>query len=471
MIKLGIRKKLVAAFVGVVLLVILVTFIAVWISFRAGFLQYINDFRYESLVQVSETLSQKIQSESDWQRVVNNPRYWRDFLRQNRSDDRNRRHNRDNRRPSLERFLLLDVNKKHIYGRREKLGELLLIPISIKDKVRDRNLTTSGDRVLGYVGLKPLKNLNNRADKVFVDKQLKFFTVIALFAIAMAVIVAYFLSSWMVSPLQRLVTAMSALMKRDYTVKVDYKANDEISHLVQSFNQLTQTLSQHEKSQQQWIADISHELRTPLTILRGELEAVQDGVRLLNQQGIDSLYEEVLRLQRIVDDLHQLSSSDHGAMRYIFTSASLVDIIQNVLRSQEISLTDHQLANEIIKVGIERPVYGDADRLRQLFQNLLQNSIRYTEKNNAIRVTLNFDNKDFAVVIWEDGPPGAPSSSLARLFDRLYREEKSRNRRQGGSGLGLSICKNIVEAHNGKIKAAHSSLGGLAIDLQLPFAK
>jgi two-component system sensor histidine kinase BaeS len=264
---------------------------------------------------------------------------------------------------------------------------------------------------------------------------------------------------------------MSALMKRDYTVKVDYKANDEISHLVQSFNQLTQTLSQHEKSQQQWIADISHELRTPLTILRGELEAVQDGVRLLNQQGIDSLYEEVLRLQRIVDDLHQLSSSDHGAMRYIFTSASLVDIIQNVLRSQEISLTDHQLANEIIKVGIERPVYGDADRLRQLFQNLLQNSIRYTEKNNAIRVTLNFDNKDFAVVIWEDGPPGAPSSSLARLFDRLYREEKSRNRRQGGSGLGLSICKNIVEAHNGKIKAAHSSLGGLAIDLQLPFAK
>ena len=122
-------------------------------------------------------------------------------------------------------------------------------------------------------------------------------------------------------------------------------------------------------------------------------------------------------------------------------------------------------------VGDEKPVYGDAGRLQQVFHNLLQNSIRYTDASEPLVITLDFQNPEQLTLAWEDGSPGVSPEAITRLFDRLYRQESSRNRERGGSGLGLSICKNIIHAHSGNIVAESSPLGGLKIHITLPYEK
>lgn len=487
---LNIRHKLIIAFSLLALSVTLIAFLVMLFTFRVGFLQYLNDVRYQSLENLGQIISENIGSDKQWQELKKSRLLWDKLVQENRQTDRrpflspgrvadqnvksslpsssNRGelHRRDRRPPRRHPYLLLDIDKSVIYGRLRPAKDLLLVDVVIDDRLR------------GYLGISQLININNSADKVFVSRQTRYFIGIAIVACLLAVIVAFFIASWMTSPIQRLVLAMKRLMLRDYNHHVEYKANDEIGSLVQSFNQLSQSLADHQQSQQRWIADISHELRTPLSTLRAELEAIQDGVRKVSMERIDSLHDDVLRLQRLVDDLHELTLSDSGALNYQFSSVSVQDVLASVFDHHEIDLKMNNLSyvindslsqGEINKNAIY--TYGDADRLYQLFENLLQNSLRYTDKDGQIAVKVDVSIPGAITVEWQDSSPGVSSVSLDQLFNRLYREEQSRNREKGGSGLGLSICKAIVEAHAGSISAAHSSLGGLALTIKLPTAK
>ncbi len=489
---LGIRQKLLIAFAFTSLLITGIAFVAMLFSFRAGFLQYINDYRYQSLEQLQQVLSEKVQTQRDWLYLIRHQRQWHQLVRemlQNHAQagfvvparhrhkvykDHQRlpassaltsedsvsffRSQLQKRRPPAPPFLLLASDKKIIYGAANINVEesMWLLPVMLDDQV------------IGYVGMDKLTHFTSDAEHVFVADQTRYFIWIAVAAGVMALIVAFILARWMVVPIQRLDKAMSALMQRDYDANVQYQSSDEIGRLVSSFNQLAKALGEYDHTQQQWIADISHELRTPLATLRGELEAMQEGVRTYSPQRLDSLHEEVLRLQRIVDDLHQLSLSDAGAMRYSFHSLSLTTIIQQVLERSSLRLQEKKLQYDMAISGDETSVYGDADRLAQLFNNLLQNSVRYTDNNGRLNVSVRFQQDKTVTVTWEDSEPGVLSTSLEKLFDRLYREEKSRNRDKGGSGLGLSICRSIVNAHRGDITAKASSLGGVAITIVLP---
>lgn len=486
---LGIRQKLIIAFASTSLLITGIAFVAMLFSFRAGFLQYVNDHRYQSLEQLQQVLIDSIVTERDWQALTHRRREWDESIRymlQNNTQSgfiiQQRPNTKKppspppshaevgtsesafrrplspprNRRPSRQPFVLFDSQQQVIYGQAKTIESMWLLPIHIQH------------RVVGYVGLDKLTHFTSDAEHVFVADQTRYFIWIAIAASLLALAVAFVLARWMVVPIQRLDKAMSALMRRDYNANVQYQSKDEIGRLVSSFNQLAKALGEYDRTQQQWIADISHELRTPLATLRGEVEAIQEGVRTFTTQRLDSLHEEVLRLQRIVDDLHQLSLSDAGSMRYAFDPVLVRGIIRQVLARNHRILHQHHLCHELIVTGDEHAVYGDADRLAQLFYNLLQNSLRYTDSGGQLRITIRYNNNHTVDIIWEDSEPGVLSSSLDKLFDRLYREEKSRNREKGGSGLGLSICRSIVEAHQGEVVARQSPLGGVAIAITLP---
>ena len=479
---LRIRHKLIIAFSLFALFVTFVAFFAMLFTFRAGFLQYLNDLRYASLQHFSQTLSEQITTEDDWHLLVSNKRVWDELIRRERKDkynflsdqhshkrfkDKDRSHHFHKKRArklSKSPFILLDQDKHFIYGKKVPLDELWLEEIKVSKQTR------------GFIGVKSLQKISSSADTVFVEKQTRLFIGVAVVACVLAIIIAVLLANWMAAPIQRLVSASNRLMQRDYSVQVKYKGKDEIAGLVQAFNRLAQSLADHQTTQQQWIADISHELRTPLSTLKAELEAVQDGIRALSIERIHSLYDEVMRLQRLVDDLHELSLSDAGTLNYRFSSVDLKPILESVFESHEADIKKKKLSFSLDFEGDASTLqaYADSDRLYQLFENLLQNSLRYTDEGGKINVAVFLSNKKVESQIrveWEDSAPSVSIEALGKLFDRLYREEQSRNRAKGGSGLGLSICKSIVEAHGGIITAKASSLGGLKISITLPGAR
>jgi two-component system sensor histidine kinase BaeS len=231
---------------------------------------------------------------------------------------------------------------------------------------------------------------------------------------------------------------------------------------------LAERLQQNEASRKQWIADIAHELRTPLAILRGEIEALQDGINQPDASTLASLHQEVSHLQRLVSDLYDLSMSDSGALSYRKESLDLIAVLQETLALHSTSLDEQQLSVDVKGLN-QQPVLiqGDSQRLQQLFKNLLENSLRYTDKPGQLHISTQL-KAGWVDILFEDSSPGVPEDALPRLFERLYRVESSRNRATGGAGIGLSICRNIVEAHGGSISAAHSALGGLEIRVHLP---
>jgi two-component system sensor histidine kinase BaeS len=219
---------------------------------------------------------------------------------------------------------------------------------------------------------------------------------------------------------------------------------------------------------QQWISDIAHELRTPLSILRGEIEALSDGVREVNRDSLNSLLAEARHLSEIVNDLHELSLADTGAL-----SIKKVPIDPAAVLKETIGHFKQGFAENLIKIenSLENhypiTIIGDADRLQQLFSNLVENTLRYADAPGILKIGQEC-TANRLILFFEDSGPGVPEDALDHLFDRLYRVDRSRSRAQGGSGLGLSICKSIVNALGGEIRATNGISGGLRIEIELP---
>jgi len=250
-------------------------------------------------------------------------------------------------------------------------------------------------------------------------------------------------------------------------VRVPVDSGDELGRLATNFNALALALENTARARRQWVADISHELRTPLTFLRSQVEAILDGVRTQNTVSMTSLHNEIMRLQRLVDDLYQLAMSDVGSHTYHKEEVDLAAIVEEAVSTFRPAFASKGIVLDGQGTPEEARLLGDPDRLRQLFTNILENSLKYTNPAGEVRVRL-ADSHGVITFDVEDSAPGVQEEDRARLFDRLFRVESSRSRASGGAGLGLAICKNIVEAHDGSIEARASALGGVWIHGELP---
>jgi two-component system, OmpR family, sensor histidine kinase BaeS len=222
-----------------------------------------------------------------------------------------------------------------------------------------------------------------------------------------------------------------------------------------------------EGARRRWIADISHELRTPLASLRGEAEALLDGVRPLNRAAVISLHEDMLRLNALVDDLHLLAMADLQSLPCRLADTDAVDLVRDTVRRFE----SRALAAGLTLICDAMPphliVLWDPARIEQLLSNLLENSLRYTDAPGRVEVALKAVGDEVQLSV-ADSAPGATAADLARLFEPLYRADEARGRHNGGSGLGLAICKAIAQAHGGRMAAQPATLGGLLITAVLP---
>ena len=352
-------------------------------------------------------------------------------------------------------ILLADSQRELILGRPEEKDNTHWLDINV------------GNETVGYLGFVKTKEITSELDRLFIDKirtNLGWSVAIVIIVTALITLVV---TKILVTPILKLRTATKSISDGNYETRIAIKGQDEIGELCKDFNHLAGTLKSNLEARQQWIADISHELRTPVAILQGELEALQDGVREFSMESVDSLHQEIKRLGLLINDLHELSLSDSGALSYHFEKIELTDLVQKTieLKSEAILLRNFSLENRINNSLIY--VNGDSHRLTQLFLNLLNNSLAYSKQNGRITIDYSLD-KNAVTIEWADSEPGVSDEQLRKLFDRLYRAEGSRNRNSGGSGLGLSISKNIVEAHGGDISVEHSTLGGVLFKIRLP---
>ncbi len=457
--KLSISTKLFVAVLAGVLLVILSMGLATSWSFGRGFLGFINEQAMERMAQVVPRLATAYQREGNWDFLRNRPDRWFDVMR----PDPDAARATDDLRPPLAsdltgalfRIALLDKDKKRVTGYPAIGEDALVQPVVVNSET------------VGWLAVTPFQSVTEAGGERFQQYQLRTSLVMGVFSLLLAMLIAWWIARTLLEPVKRVAAATHRLASGDYSSRVAVASDDEVGQLSRDFNQLAYTLERNEKMRREFMADVSHELRTPLSVLRGELEAIEDGVRSLDQSSMKSLQGEVSMLSKLVDDLYELSLADVGALTYRKAPCLLNDLLENSLAMYRDRFTARQL-----QIDLELPrqpveLLADASRLQQLFSNLLENAVRYTDVNGTLRISVGVD-RDTVRIDFLDSGPGVSADQLPRLFERFYRGESSRNREHGGAGLGLAICRSIANAHDGSLVADHSPYGGLWLILRLP---
>lgn len=452
-------------------------------AFREGFLGYLEEVALERLQPATQRLAEAYVENGGWQFLQGNERQFADLLEPDLR--RLRRGPGQHHRPAPDvRPAPLDLNngtppRAEVRALRARMAEanllarLLLVDAGNRPVMGDPDIRNNAislpievDGVsVGTLYLGRLPQLRGATDLAFAREQLRNALVAGIAILAIALLLAFALARWLLEPVRELAAGTRALAAGDYGRRVGDKRRDELGALAQDFNHLAVTLEQHRDARRRWGADIAHELRTPLSVLRGEIQALQDGIRKVTPEALNSLHTECERLGSLIEDLYELALADAGAMEYRFASVDLAQLLRETLAALDHSFTDAGLALEV-DISEVPAIRGDSRRLEQLLDNLLANARRYTDAPGRVRVELGMRNGQVRLRI-EDSAPGVPQASLPLIFDRLYRVDASRNRAAGGAGLGLAICRAIVQAHEGRIDASHSKLGGLCIDVSL----
>jgi len=445
-------------------------------SFKSGFMDYLQRQEQRRLEGVANNLLQAYVESGNWDFIRGNNQLWFFMIRprpgrfapvegrhmRNRSrgeffpeHDRGPfPHMRGGRR--LPKMVLLDENKSLIVGKRKMKGPTQYYPIK------------QDQQIIAYIESEKPVQITDRLDKMFAAQQNQAFIINTVVSLIVSVLVALLASYYFRRRIRDLNQIAHQLTSGKYEQRVRIKQKDELGQLGDDFNILAETLQKNQRSQQQWIADISHELRTPVAILKGELEALDDGIRPLDNSAIQSLQQEIERLNKLIEDLYQLSVSDMGALKYEKTEFDICGLFTELKDGFKDRFEKQNIRFEGLQ-NSQNPIlfYADKQRLFQLLSNLLENSLRYTDAGGEVRLSCQ-NSEDSLTIIVEDSAPGIPEQKINQVFDRLFRLDSSRTRANGGAGLGLAIAKQIVLAHRGEIVAAASDLGGVRISCRLP---
>ncbi len=359
----------------------------------------------------------------------------------------------------LKRVGIFDQDGKLLWGTASSRGSKASLPL------------LQGEKRIGTLSIEPSSKLSKTVEKNFLKEQNRSLFLTSLVSLMLAGLSAMLLSRHIVSAINTLVQSTRKLIAGDYKSRVSIQRQDELGQLGADLNKLALALEKHDQVHKQWITDTSHELRTPVAVLRAQVEALQDGVQEPNQKTLAVLHAEVMSLARLIDDLHDLAKYDVEHLKFQKVPLDLGGLVRDTIASFEEAFFKKQIKIEYDSLkNLHCVIQGDHLKLKQLCASLLENSLRYTDEGGKLMISAE-QGSEFVSIYFEDSEPGVPEELLQKIFERFYRVESSRSRVYGGSGLGLSVCKTIVEGHSGQIEAAQSALGGLRIEIKLPLTK
>ena len=457
--RVGISTRLFLAILATSALTVLLVSGATRWNFERGFLGYLNELAVERMDTVLPRLTQAYAEHRNWGFLGEPTRVWYKLLRPAPGEELPPGGIDAVLPPdltgALSRLGLLDDQQRWIAGYR-----------NIAMTMQHRAVVVDG-RTVGWLVLAPFQSVADGGDQRFVTGQWHTTVGVACVAVALAALIAWWVARRLLAPVKQVAAATHQLMAGHRDVRVDVDSSDEVGQLAQDFNRMAQTLDRNEVLRREFVADVSHELRTPLTVLRGELEALEDGIRPLDRAAITSLQAEVRQLGQLVEDLYELALSDVGALTYRMDTVDLNMLLVGVTGCHDSGFKAAGLKFTLTLPDMPARIQADAGRLQQLFDNLLENSRRYTEAPGEVRLSLTEVAAHWQIDLY-DSAPGLPCEQLPHLFERFFRGESSRNRATGGAGLGLAIGRNIVFAHGGSIEASASPLGGVGIRVRIP---
>jgi two-component system, OmpR family, sensor histidine kinase BaeS len=449
-------------------------------SIGQGVIDFVNAKEVKALEPLTVTLAQKYQQNPSWDEVVgsdqqflrliesqlHNSQFLPDMpqrpfmLNERRPRPMEHVQQREFRPPAkyAAHYALLDDNQQRIFGK--FFDELTYIKTPI---VLD-------GRIIAYLAVSKRNSLADGYELDFLEQQTNYLWLIALIAMLLTLLLSFLLARHLVDPVKQIARGMHKLTKGQYTTQLTLDRKDELGQLSEDFNTLAFTLAKDEQVRKRWLANISHELRTPMSILLGELEAMLLGIREANSKNISSANEEALHLKRLIDDLHMLNSAELGGMHYTMHPTDIGLLLNLIGQKYHVIFAQQNIQFYLLNNASKATINADKTRILQLLDNILMNAVNYAQCSTISLTASNITVKGhpYLELIIEDNGIGVEQKHLSRLFEYLYRVDSARNRQEGGSGLGLSICQHIVKGHQGTISAAKATIGGLAIIIKLP---
>ncbi|KQQ96629.1 ATP-binding protein [Massilia sp. Leaf139] len=359
--------------------------------------------------------------------------------------------------PLQSRITLFDAAGKFVAGRPPGTLPLARRPILFEG------------RTIGYLAVARTARPTDALAYAFLQQLGASLWPIAAAGMLLSALVATLLALHFRRPIGRLATGARLLADGRFETRLEENRSDELGELSGHFNALAARLQGAEEARRQWVADTSHELRTPLAVLRAQLEAVQDGVRSADPPQVAAMLRQVLALSKLIDELYALARADVGALDLRREPADLWQLACDEAEAFGERLRTAGLTLDIAAAPPRATVLLDPDRMRQVLCNLFENSLRYTSAPGRVLLSARADGGRFALTV-DDSAPGVPDTALARLGERFYRVDASRSRAGGGAGLGLALCRRLVEAQGGQLEFAHAPTGGLRVTLGFPLA-
>jgi two-component system sensor histidine kinase BaeS len=284
--------------------------------------------------------------------------------------------------------------------------------------------------------------------------------------LVIALLVTLLAGRRLVRPVRALTRAAQRMASGDRSTRVQAKGRDELARLGDAFNVMAESVEANEQQRKVMVSDIAHELRNPLANVRGYLEGVGDGVVVLDMALVDSLLEESLLLQRLVDDLQDLALADAGRLRVHPEPIDAMELAEQVVAAKQPQAAAGGVT--LAAVGAApAPAFADPVRLRQALGNLVANALRYTPPGGSVSVRVDHGPAGVTLAVADTGT-GIDAEHIPHLFDRFYRADVSRSRATGGSGLGLAIVRHLAEAHGGSVSVESAVGAGSTFTVALP---
>ncbi len=281
-------------------------------------------------------------------------------------------------------------------------------------------------------------------------------------------IIGILLMRRMVNPLSEVIAAAESVTSGNLKTRIKTNhSQSDLAALALHFNRMTETLERNDTERRALLADIAHELRTPLSVLRGRLEGIVDGVYTANESNIAQALEETYMLERLVEDLRLLTLAESRQLHFEPKDTHLADLLQKVVSLFQPQAAGKHIDLVLTPVDQNLMLHIDPQRLEQVIGNLIGNSLRYVPSGGKIQLGSQTADGEVVLTVSDTGS-GVPEEELPYIFDRFWRGEKSRARVTGGAGLGLAICKNLVEAQGGSISAKNRAEGGLEVAIRFP---
>ncbi|MEW6233542.1 MAG: ATP-binding protein [Chloroflexota bacterium] len=321
---------------------------------------------------------------------------------------------------------------------------------------------------VGVIYVSPMGGSGSIAsEEVFIGSVNRSLLLAVMAAGLAAVLITLALSRRIVGPVEALTAVARKMEKGDLGQRVEVRSKDEIGELAHAFNAMAEGLARLEQLRRNMVTDVAHELRTPLSNIRGYLEALRDGLTRPSPTLIDSLYEEAMLLNRLVDDLQDLALAEAGQLNLVRQPLALAEVVRKVVNALQPQITGKDITVQVDLPADLPPINADPARVGQVLRNLLDNAIAYTPPGGEIAVAARAAGSEVEVSVQDTGI-GIGPEDLPHVFDRFYRADRSRSRATGGSGIGLAIVRQLVEAHGGRVWAESEPGQGSRFSFTLP---